>query len=226
MLIVQKSNPVTFYYYVWALSAKEKNRLAHALNGNTTNSTVDVAQMTRKSLENQFHVMAQHVKELSQERDTFEKEHKVETKKLQAELKKQESKAKKQAKEIKKKDTEMKKIQADFQAQLDALKSSNSPDRGGSPSTGAARLRLLGSQSHRADLIDSAVVREDREAYVSNLSSFSLWVVLQLFFRDGDRCVPRLSEDSRTVVVGWSEHECELALTYIITATAPLLNGL
>jgi outer membrane murein-binding lipoprotein Lpp len=111
-----------------------------------------------------------------------------------------------------------------LQAQIDTLASSNSPGRGGSSSLGVARLRLLGTQQYRSDLIDAAVVTGAREAYVSELLSLGLWVVLQLFFRDGDRCVPRISEDSRTVVVGWSDRECEIARTYIITSDAPLVE--
>ena len=81
--------------YSWALSAKQRNRLAHALNGNTQNSTVDISKMTRTSLENQFSVLQEHIKEMSQERDAYLKKSKAENKKLQNQLEKQKAKAKK-----------------------------------------------------------------------------------------------------------------------------------
>ena len=181
--------------------------------------------MSHPQLKSAYEVLESHVKELSKNEKALRTRLTIETTKSANESKAQKKENKKLKKDLK---TNQATAAAKFdalQSQLDKITASLGAPNGGSPSAPPSRdLRVLGGQTYNRGLIDDACKASARDAYATELSSCGLWTVLRQFASGGDRCVPRLVDDSPERAIRWSDQECNVARAYIVDSSSPLIE--
>ena len=170
--------------YSWSLSTKEKNRLAHAANGNsatTTNKTKHPVDLTTLSQDALVKLVKKSNKDAQATAKANTKLKKV-ADRQQAEIKKLRADASQlQVQQNSEMETMQKQIKTLTDQMTSHVASSQNPAaRGTIPQT-----RNLGGQEHRKDLIDQAIRTSNRKEYVTNLHSNALWAILRSLSEGG-----------------------------------------
>ena len=167
-------------HYVWSLSGKEKNRIAHAANGNSapptnkTKHTVDPSALSQDAL---VKLLKKQTKE-AQATAKANAKLKKEAAKQQAEIKKMRA----DASQLRTKQTsEMKDMQQQIKTLTNQMASRDASSQHSGVRQTIPQTRNLGGQEHRKDLIEQAVRTFNRRDYVANLHSNALWAVLRSF---------------------------------------------
>jgi uncharacterized coiled-coil protein SlyX len=161
--------------YSWSISSKEKNRRAHATNGNsasTNNKTkhpVDLSTLSHDAL-------VKLVKKSNKDAQNTAKANS----KLKKAADKQEAEIKKLRQETNQlqveKNLEVEKIQEQIKTLTDQMASHVATFEASTAKRTIPQTRNLGGQNRRKDLIEQAIRTSNRHAYVTNLHSNALWV--------------------------------------------------
>ena len=161
--------------YSWSLSTKEKNRLAHAANGNSatpTNKTKHPVDLTTLSQDALVKLVKKSTKDAQATAKANTKLKKV-ADRQQAEIKKLRADASQLQVQ---QNSEMETMQKQIKTLTDQMASHVATFEASTAKRTIPQTRNLGGQNRRKDLIEQAIRTSNRHAYVTNLHSNALWV--------------------------------------------------